>query len=67
MGVNYSHLCQVAKGRGPRSPMLRERAMAVVGEMPGQGVVYRPDSWALATFRLPGRLGRPLPIEAAGR
>ncbi len=41
MGVNYSHLCSVAGGRRPWSPMLRERAMAVLGEVPGQGIVYR--------------------------
>ena len=41
MGVNYSHLCSVANGRRPWTPDLRERAMAVLGEVPGQGVVYR--------------------------
>ncbi len=41
MGVNYSYLCSVANGRRPWTPMLRERAMAVLGEVPGQGVVYR--------------------------
>ncbi len=41
MGVNYSHLCHVANGRRPWTPMLRERAMAVLGQVPGQGVVYR--------------------------
>ncbi len=41
MGVNYSHLCSVANGRRPWTPMLRERAMAVLGEVPGQGIVYR--------------------------
>ena len=41
MGVNYGHLCSVANGRRPWSPMIRERAMAVLGEVPGQGIVYR--------------------------
>ncbi len=41
MGVNYSYLCSVANGRRPWTPMLRERAMAVLGEVPGTGVVYR--------------------------
>ncbi|MYC35732.1 MAG: helix-turn-helix transcriptional regulator [Chloroflexi bacterium] len=41
MGVNYSHLCSVANGRRPWTPELREKAMAVLGEVPGQGVVYR--------------------------
>ena len=41
MGVNYSHLCSVANGRRPWTTDLRERAMAVLGEVPGQGIVYR--------------------------
>ena len=41
MGVNYGYLSSVASGRRPWSPLLRERATAVLGEVPGQGVVYR--------------------------
>ena len=41
MGVNYGYLSSVASGRRLWTPMLRERAMAVLGEVPGQGVVYR--------------------------
>ncbi len=41
MGVSYGYLCSVASGKRPWSPMLREKAMAVLGEVPGQGVVYR--------------------------
>ena len=41
MGVNYGYLSSVASGRRPWSPMLRERVMAVLGEVPGQGIVYR--------------------------
>ncbi|MYC30580.1 MAG: transcriptional regulator [Chloroflexi bacterium] len=41
MDVNYSHLCAVANGHRPWTPDLREKAMAVLGEVPGQGVVYR--------------------------
>ena len=41
MGVSYGYLSQVSAGSRPWSPMLRERAMAVLGEVPGQGVVYR--------------------------
>ena len=41
MGVSYGYLSQVSSGNRPWSPMLRERAMAVLGEVPGQGVVYR--------------------------
>ena len=41
MGVSYGYLSQVSSGSRSWSPMLRERAMAVLGEVPGQGVVYR--------------------------
>ena len=41
MGVNYSHLCSVANGRRPWTAELRTKVMAVLGEVPGQGVVYR--------------------------
>ena len=41
MNVSYGYLLQVASGQRPWSPMLRERVMAVLGEVPGQGVVYR--------------------------
>ena len=42
MGVNKGHLCSVANGHRPWTPYLRERVMAVLGEVPGQGIVYRP-------------------------
>ena len=41
MGVSYRYLSQVSSGSRPWSPMMRERAMAVMGEVPGQGLVYR--------------------------
>ena len=41
MDINYSHLCSVANGRRPWTPDLREKVMAVLGEVPGQGIVYR--------------------------
>ena len=41
MGVSYGYLSSVASGRRPWTPMLRERATAVLGEVPGQGIVYR--------------------------
>ena len=41
MNVNYGYLSSVASGRRPWTPLLRERAMAALGEVPGQGVVYR--------------------------
>ena len=41
MGVSYGYVSQISSGSRPWSPMLRERAEAVLGEVPGQGVVYR--------------------------
>ena len=37
MGVSYGYLSQVSAGSRPWFPMLRERATAVLGEVPGQG------------------------------
>ena len=41
MGVSYGYVSQISSGSRSWTPMLRERAMAVLGEVPGQGVVYR--------------------------
>ena len=41
MGVSASYLSQVGTGKKPWTPELREKAMAVLGEVPGQGIVYR--------------------------
>ncbi|MYC38670.1 MAG: helix-turn-helix domain-containing protein [Chloroflexi bacterium] len=41
MGASYSHLCSVANGHRPWTPELREKVKAALGEVPGQGVVYR--------------------------
>ncbi len=41
MGVSYGYLSSVSAGRRPWSPMLLERVEAVLGEVPGPGVVYR--------------------------
>ena len=41
MGASYGYLSQVSAGSRPWTPMLRERAQAVLGEVPGPGVVYR--------------------------
>ena len=41
MGVSASHLSQVGTGKKPWTPNLREKAVAVLGEVPGQGIVYR--------------------------
>ncbi len=41
MGVSASHLSQVGTGKKTWTPILREKAIAVLGEVPGQGTVYR--------------------------
>ena len=41
MGVSYGYLSQVSVGSRAWTPMLRDRAMTVLGEVPGQGMVYR--------------------------
>lgn len=41
MGVSPGYLSMVATGKRPWSEAMREKAIAVLGEVPGQGVVYR--------------------------
>ena len=41
MGVSASYLSQIANGGRPWTPKMREKAAAVLGEVPGQGIVYR--------------------------
>ncbi len=41
MGVAPGYLSQVGTGKRPWTPKLREKAMAVLGDVPGQGIVYR--------------------------
>ena len=41
MGVSASYLSQIANGKRPWTPKMREKAAAVLGEVPGQGIVYR--------------------------
>ena len=41
MGVSTSYLSQIANGRRPWTPKMREKVAAVLGEVPGQGIVYR--------------------------
>ena len=44
MGVSASYLSQIANGRRPWTPKMREKVAAVLGEVPGQGIVYRQGS-----------------------
>ena len=48
MGVSYGYLSQVANGHRPWSPKMREKVMAVLGEVPGQGTVYRQGGVAVS-------------------
>ena len=41
MGVSTGYLSQVATGVRHWSPAMREKAEALLGEVPGQGVVHR--------------------------
>ena len=41
MGVTPGYLSQIANGNRPWSPAMREKAAAVLGEVPPQGIVYR--------------------------
>ena len=41
MGVSYGYLSQVSSGCRPWTDSLRKKARQVLGEVPGEGVVYR--------------------------
>ena len=41
MGVSAEYLSGISTGRTPWTPKMREKVMAVLGEVPGQGTVYR--------------------------
>ena len=41
MGVGAGYLSQIANGGRPWTPKMREKVAAVLGEVPGQGTVYR--------------------------
>ena len=41
MGVSAGYLSQFANGKRPWTPKMREKVAAVLGEVPGQGIVYR--------------------------
>ena len=41
MGVSAGYLSQIANGGRPWTPKMREKAMAVLGEVPGQGTIRR--------------------------
>ena len=41
MGVSSGYLSGLSTGRTPWTPKMREKAVAVLGEVPGQGTIYR--------------------------
>ena len=41
MGVSASYLSQISTGKKQWTPAMRDKVMAVLGEVPGQGFVYR--------------------------
>ena len=41
MGVSSGYLSGLSTGRTPWTPKMREKAVAALGEVPGQGTVYR--------------------------
>ena len=41
MGVSSGYLSQIATGRRPWTPKMREKVVAALGEVPGQRVLYR--------------------------
>ena len=49
MGVSVGYLSQVANGHRPWTPKMREKVMAVLGEVPGQGTVYRQGGVAVSS------------------
>ena len=49
MGVSPGYLSHVANGHRPWTPKMREKVMAVLGEVPGQGTVYRQGGVAVSS------------------
>ena len=49
MGVSVGYLSQVANGHRPWTPKMREKVMAALGEIPGQGTVYRQGGVAVSS------------------
>ena len=49
MGVSAGYLSEMANGHRPWTPKMREKVMAVLGEVPGQGTVYRRGGVAVTS------------------
>ena len=51
MGVSPGYLSQIATGRRAWTKTMREKVLAVLGEVPGQGTVYRQSGVVTALAR----------------
>ena len=49
MGVSVGYLSTVANGHRPWTPKMREKVTAALGEVPGQGTVYRQGGVAVSS------------------
>ena len=49
MGVSAGYLSQFGNGGRPWTPKMRQKVAAVLGEVPGQGTVYRQGGIAVSS------------------
>ena len=49
MGVSAGYLSQIANGGRQWTPKMRQKVMAILGEVPGQGTVYRQGGTAVSS------------------
>ena len=49
LGVSAGYLSQFANGGRPWTPKMRQKVAAVLGEVPGQGIVYRQGGTAVTS------------------
>ena len=49
MGVSAGYLSQISTGRRQWTPKMRQKVAAVLGEVPGQGTVYRQGGTAVSS------------------
>ena len=66
MGISASHLSQVGTGKKPWTPNLREKAIAVLGEVPGQGIVYRQNEEVTGESNFIRERAREMGMDHAG-
>ena len=66
MGVSAGYLSQFANGGRPWTPKMRQKVAAVLGEVPGQGIVYRMVVHGAGGPGRSGRSGGPA-VRVGGR